>query len=98
MPKAGNELKNNLIDTNDINKINEDERSSILREIEIKQKIIDEFTENFSSMEEKMNHLEKQKNDLSNKLYDALEQLKEYKNSNNDLLNRNWCLYLGRIK
>lgn len=86
MPKAGNELKNNLIDTNDINKINEDERSSILREIEIKQKIIDEFTENFSSMEEKMNHLEKQKNDLSNKLYDALEQLKEYKNSNNDYL------------
>ena len=86
MPKAGNELKNNLIDTNDINKINEDERSSILREIEIKQKIIDEFTENFSSMEEKMNHLEKQKNDLSNKLYDALEQLKESKNSNNDYL------------
>ena len=86
MPKAGNELKNNLIDTNDINKINENERSSILREIEIKQKIIDEFTENFSSMEEKMNHLEKQKNDLSNKLYDALEQLKEYKNSNNDYL------------
>ena len=37
-------------------------------------------------MEEKMNHLEKQKNDLSNKLYDALEQLKEYKNSNNDYL------------